>query len=100
MIFNDPPWHPINNPVDIKHLGKLQEELGELQSAIARCLIQGLDEVEPTSKKVNRTWLMEELVDVVVNIDLVIEHFELPMNEYEQRYFYKRDLLSRWHKSA
>jgi hypothetical protein len=45
---SDPnPWIPIQNPLDLKHLGKLIEELNEAGSATARCIIQGIDEVEP-----------------------------------------------------
>jgi len=54
------PWHPMSDPVDIKHLGKLLEELAEgvnalnevasamnkAASAVARCLIQGINEAQ------------------------------------------------------
>lgn len=48
------PWHPISDPVDLKHLGKLSEELGECSAAVARCIIQGIDECEPVTGKINR----------------------------------------------
>lgn len=71
------PWHPITDSVDLKHLGKLSEELGELQAAVARCIIQGIDEREPVTGKVNRDWLTEEIADVQANLDLVVKRFEI-----------------------
>lgn len=65
------PWIPMSKPIDIKHLGKLAEELGEASSAVARCLIQGIDESEPVTGKLNRQWLEDELADVCANIQLV-----------------------------
>lgn len=103
MPFNDPPWHPMNNPVDKKHIGKLLEELGEAISASSRCLIQGVDEKEPTTGEVNRQWLRKELVDVLVNIELCDNHFNLQIwddPEMITRYAYKLTGLRSWHKSA
>jgi hypothetical protein len=95
---SDPnPWIPIQNPLDLKHLGKLIEELNEAGSATARCIIQGIDEVEPVTKKSNRTWLQEELADVIANINLVIEHFKLNVPAIEARIDRKYDHLKKWH---
>jgi hypothetical protein len=72
------PWHPIDDKVDLKHLGKLGEELSELAAAsskcataVCRCIIQGVDEAEPVTGKVNREWLEDEIADVQANMDLV-----------------------------
>lgn len=92
------PWHPMTDLVDIKHIGKLQEELHELGAAIARCLIQGIDGVEPVTKKSNRLWLEEEIADVYANLSLVEERFGLKMM-YE-RIETKQDKLSKWHRMA
>jgi hypothetical protein len=48
----------------LKILGKQLEELNELGSATARCIIQGIDGREPVTKKPNREWFMEEVADV------------------------------------
>lgn len=48
------PWRPISNPVDLMHLGKLIEETTECATAAARCMIQGMDEAEPSTGEVNR----------------------------------------------
>jgi len=98
---SDEPWHPITDKVDLKILGKLQEELGELQSAIARCMIQGVDECHPVTGKSNREWMQEEVADVLAGLDIAIERFHnfarKPINE---RRYAKREYLARWHRHA
>lgn len=56
-------WAPIDNKHDLAVLGKLIEEAGELVSAAARCLIQGIDEKQPVTGKVNKEWLEDEIAD-------------------------------------
>lgn len=94
------PWHPMSVPIDVKHLGKLAEECGELSAAIARCLIQGLDEKEPTTGKLNREWLEDEIADVAANYGLVIEHFDLDVMRIFSRSKQKADRLRAWHRMA
>jgi NTP pyrophosphatase (non-canonical NTP hydrolase) len=93
-------WHPMADPVDIKHLGKLAEELGELSAAVARCLIQGINEAEPTTGKINRAWLEEEIADVIANIGLVVERFKLDTDAMSARVQRKTELLAGWHGEA
>lgn len=89
------PWQPITSPIAIKHLGKLLEELGETTAAVSRCLIQGVDEKEPVTGKLNRDWLEEELADLEANIRLVRQQFELdPRLQRVQR---KVAQLQQWH---
>lgn len=57
-------WQPMSVPGDVAALSKLLEEVNELGSAIARCIMQGLDEREPVTGKLNRHWLEDELADV------------------------------------
>src|ERR1017187_428395 len=91
------PWTPMSNPIDIKHLGKLGEELNECGAATARCLIQGIDEAEPTTGKINREWLEDEIADVLANSDLVIDHFNLDVMRIEARRERKKTHLRLWH---
>lgn len=98
MAFNCPPWHPMKDAVDLKHMGKLAEELGELQAAVARCIIQGIDEAEPVTGKSNRQWLGEEIADVQANLELVLEHFGLSIDW--RRVYRKKDNLRDWHEGA
>lgn len=94
------PWHPMTHPVDLKHLGKLGEELGEAQSVVCRCIIQGVDEREPVTGKLNREWLEEELADVLAGIALTAAHFGLDTDRMDRRVKRKVAQLQSWHKMA
>lgn len=94
------PWHPMSNAVDLKHLGKLAEELSEAGAAVARCIIQGIDEAEPVTGKVNRKWLQDELADVVANIELVVDRFGLDHLTMRTRLERKKKHLRQWHALA
>ncbi len=91
------PWSPITNSLDLKLLGKLVEELGECTAATSRCIIQGMLEKEPVTGKINVEWLEEELADVIANIELVIEHFNLEKDVIAGRVQDKQTRLSIWH---
>lgn len=97
FIADPNPWTPITNLIDLKHLGKLAEELNECGSAVARCIIQGVDEKEPSTGVANRDWLTKEIADVACNIGLVIEHFDLDIQKIDDRVMLKRQHLTRWH---
>jgi NTP pyrophosphatase (non-canonical NTP hydrolase) len=94
------PWHPMTDAVAVKHLGNLAEELGEAQSAVARCIIQGIDECEPVTKKINREWLEDEIADVIANIELTIAHFKLDITRIHKRTDKKKVHLQTWHRMA
>ncbi len=91
------PWRPMSRPIDLKHLGKLAEELGEASSAASRCVIQGIDEREPVTGKPNRQWLQDELADVLANIELVVAHFGLDVEAIRARAERKKVHLRGWH---
>lgn len=91
------PWRPMSVPIDLKHLGKLGEELGEAVSAVNRCIIQGIDECEPITKKPNKEWLEDELADVRANIELVVAHFGLDEARMAVRVARKKEHLRGWH---
>jgi hypothetical protein len=101
------PWHPIDDKVDLKHLGKLGEELSELAAAsskcataVCRCIIQGVDEAEPVTGKVNREWLEDEIADVQANMDLVIARLGLDEERMSERAGRKKKHLQQWHGLA
>lgn len=99
--LKDPsPWHPITDPVDLKMLGKLSEELGECIAAVARCIIQGIDEAEPVTGKINRAWLEDEIADVLANAQLATERFYLDIARIEERKRHKMQHLRIWHAMA
>lgn len=99
MPYNDPPWHPITKPIDLKHLGKLGEECGELSAIVSRCIIQGLDGINPDTKEINRHNLEEEIADVLANIYLVLDHFRLDENSIGIRRRGKIKKLLTWHNN-
>jgi hypothetical protein len=74
-------WQTDRNPVNIAVLGKWMEELAELQQAIARCMIQGIDEKHPVTGKSNREWLQEEMADAAAMELLARRHFRLSTDE-------------------
>lgn len=94
------PWHPITDSVDLKHLSKFCEELGECTAATARCIAQGIDEVEPVTGKPNRKWLEDEIADVLANAQLVMDRFRLDKFRIMDRSERKVKLLQSWHKMA
>jgi NTP pyrophosphatase (non-canonical NTP hydrolase) len=99
-ITHTQPWHPITDAVDLKHLGKLAEECGELSSAVARCIIQGIYECDPTTGKPNRQWLTEEIADVLANAELVRRRFQLDYAAIASRASFKAERLRHWHAGA
>lgn len=70
-------WLPETNKYRLALLGKLAEECNELAAACTRCIIQGVDEREPQTAKVNRAWLEDEISDVQAMISHVITGFTL-----------------------
>lgn len=94
-LAND--WLPITDIQALKRLGKLAEESGELTAACSRCIIQGIDEREPTTGKLNREWLEDEIADVLTNIDIAVEYFGLDRSLIHSRMQRKRKQLEYWH---
>jgi hypothetical protein len=93
---NPQPWIPMSNPTDIKVLGKALEEAGEVISAMARCLIQGIDETEPSTGVLNREWLTKEIADAACTSGLVARHFDLNMSAINTRIAIKQNHLQKW----
>lgn len=98
--LKDPsPWNPlINSAIDLKHLGKLGEELNECGAAVSRCIIQGIEEKEPVTGKPNREYLEDEIADVIANAELNIRHFGLDESRIRDRAEKKKWHLKRWHQ--
>lgn len=91
------PWVPMTEPIDLMVMGKLSEELAECGSAAARCIIQGIDECEPSTGEVNRRWLEKEIADVLANIELTVERFGLDTDFIGERSAFKMRYLRKWH---
>jgi hypothetical protein len=97
--YKDRPWQPTTDAADLRHLGKLSEELGELSSAVARCIIQGVGECDPETGKPNRAWLGEEMADVIACVELAAVHFGISEADLTERIERKRALLAGWHSA-
>lgn len=90
-------WVPITDLVDLAHLGKLGEESGELSSIIARCIIQGIDGVDPSTGKPNRIALQDEIADVRAMSYMAIDRFNLSLDEIDLRANRKIIMKQKWH---
>ncbi|MBP2560814.1 uncharacterized protein YihD (DUF1040 family) [Neorhizobium galegae] len=58
-------WKPEPDLILHQALGKLAEEIGELNTIVARILIQGADGRDPKTGKPNAEALQEEITDVL-----------------------------------
>jgi NTP pyrophosphatase (non-canonical NTP hydrolase) len=94
------PWQPIDSKLELKILGKLGEEVSELATVVCRCIIQGVDEVQPVTGKSNRLWLEEEIADVLANISIAMARYHLDGDFITKRADAKIDYLTSWHEMA
>lgn len=92
------PWQPVTNALDVAILGKAIEEAGELVAILGRCLIQGMDGVDPTSGKSNRLALQEELADNMAQRYFLEERYNLDQAEMSRRWSAKIAFLKLWHR--
>lgn len=89
-------WTPTTDPLTLRRMGKLGEELGEAQTVAARVIIQGIDEVDPGSGKVNRQRLMDELADVQAQIGCTVLAFDLDQHYMGRRTAEKMRQMAEW----
>jgi NTP pyrophosphatase (non-canonical NTP hydrolase) len=89
-------WIPTTNLMELRRLGKLGEELGELSNVASRCIIQGLDETDPGSGKVNRQRLQDELADVQAQIGCTVLAFGLDQDYMARRTAEKMRQMAEW----
>lgn len=89
-------WQVTTDPLTLRRLGKLGEELGELANVASRCIIQGIDATDPGTGKVNRQRLLDELADVAAQIDCTIAAFGLDDTYFDKRRLLKRAQMAEW----
>ena len=89
-------WQVTTDPLTLRRLGKLGEELGELANVASRCIIQGVDATDPGTGKVNRQRLLDELADVAAQIDCTIAAFGLDDAYFDNRRLLKRAQMAEW----
>lgn len=89
-------WVPTTDLMMLRRMGKLSEELGELQAVAARCIIQGIDETDPASGMSNRYRLEFEIADVLAQCRVTIEMLELNRVTIHNREAVKVDQMIEW----
>lgn len=91
-------WIPMTgiDTIDAAALGKLGEEVNELGGILFRIFIQGIDEKDPETGKINRVALMEEIADVAAMSELVIERMGLNRDELNLRKQRKIAMKEEW----
>lgn len=89
-------WQITTSPRMLRRMGKTGEELAELQNVVSRIIIQGIDEVDPGTGKVNRDRLIDEVADVLAQIKTTIEFLALPEERIAERMERKHALMVEW----
>lgn len=95
-------WQHTTEPLHVRRLGKTGEELAELAAVVSRCLIQGIDEIDPSSGKTNRQRFIDETADVRAQLNCNDRAFGLPVAEIAARVAKKEAWMAEWesHYSA
>lgn len=91
-------WHVETDPFRKRRLGKALEELSELSNVLARCLIQGVDEIDPSSEEVNRIRMQKEVADVYTQLAHLVVAFDLDQNDMMARIKYKTESMATWER--
>lgn len=89
-------WTPTTDLMMLRRMGKLLEELGELSNVAARCIIQGIDEVDPGTHKVNRLRLEQEIADVCAHCFVTQEKLNLNEDYIIHRIGDKMNQMKQW----
>lgn len=89
-------WVPTTDLKELRRLGKLGEELGEASAVASRCIIQGLDELDPSSKRINRNRLEDEIADVLAQCNVTINMLNLDSDRIKERQYDKEKQMWVW----
>jgi hypothetical protein len=89
-------WHVETDAFRLRRLGKALEENNELGNVLARCIIQGVDEVDPSSGEVNRLRMQKEIADVYTQLGWLVECFDLDKDFIISRMQDKSDSMHKW----
>lgn len=90
------PWKVTTDPLTLRRMGKLGEEAGELLAVTNRVVIQGIDEVDPSSGKTNRQRLTDEVADVIAQCETTIRDLGLDQNYIAERVLKKCMQMFEW----
>lgn len=91
-------WKTETNPLRSRRLGKLAEEVSECGAVAARCWIQGINEIDPSSGKTNRRRLQEEMADVLAQVVCSIRDLDLDQDFIMTRTLDKIAQMEEWEK--
>lgn len=80
----------------LRRMGKLGEELSELGAVTNRIIIQGIDEIDPSSGQTNRVRLLEEIADVYAQLDLTMEQLNFSWDAVVKRAAHKKMEMRAW----
>lgn len=90
------PWSPEQDPLRLAILGKLAEEASELAARASRCIIHGLDQVDPDTGRLNSEELQREAADVTACLLVIERSLQLqPMRARQQE---KLNGYALWHQ--
>lgn len=92
------PWHVETDKLRLRRLGKLGEELGELQAVVSRCIIQGIDAFDPATNLPNRERLWKEMADVYAQLDCCVADLMLDRAKITDRRNEKCLQMAEWEK--
>lgn len=89
-------WLPESRTVIHQALGKGAEEAAELGKILARCLIQGMDALDPKTGIHNLGALADELADMEAVIEWLFELLPLDVDTHNTRAGRKLEGFRRW----
>lgn len=91
-------WMPETDRIRLAVLGKLIEECNELCARAARCIIQGIHEVDPATGRTNRVELAREAADVTACIEMLRNRLDHRIYPSSDRVLEKLAGYRRWHQ--
>ena len=89
-------WTPTTNLAKLRRFGKLGEELSECGAVASRCIIQGIDEIDPGSGKTNHQRLIEEMADVIAQINCTVDMLNIDPRVIAARVDKKEAQMREW----
>jgi len=73
-------------------------QIGKLIEILGRCIIQGVDEIDPSTKRVNRERLLSAMTNMNWCIDMAILSSDLDIQAIEARIEMKKRFKREWHE--
>ena len=92
-------WELEQDPIIRRRVGKTGEECSELLKVCCRISLQGLNGINPSSKKSNREELLEEMADVEAQVQCTVKALEISTIErlnYFNRINEKKRQMDEW----